>query len=146
MPADWNFFATSHSKGENNGAGGDVKNAVWRKVFENKAIVADLESFGSLAKAKFPSFTIEGFTSTEICNATRHLPEWYEKHSKSLLSTQKFHHVTTKDKKVVGYLLTKICPCHHQVYQNQKKEKSDISQTLEAEKNISPTVDQFYKV
>ena len=99
MPADWNFFATSHGKGENDGAGGDVKNAVWRKVLQNKAVVADLESFVSLAKAKFPSFTIEGFTSTETCNATRHLPEQYEKHSKSLPSTQKFHHVTTEEKK-----------------------------------------------
>ena len=32
MPADWNFFATSHGKEENKGTGGDVKNAVWRKV------------------------------------------------------------------------------------------------------------------
>ena len=32
MVADWNFFATSHGKGENDGAGGDVKNGVWRKV------------------------------------------------------------------------------------------------------------------
>ena len=32
MPAAWNFFATSHGKGENGSAGGDVKNAVWRKV------------------------------------------------------------------------------------------------------------------
>ena len=74
MPADLNFFATSHSKGENDGTGGNVKNAVWRKVLQNKAFVADLEPFVSLAKAKFPSFTIEGFTSTEICKTTRHLP------------------------------------------------------------------------
>ena len=146
MPADWNFSATSHGKGENDGTGGDVKNAVWRKVLQNKAVVADLESFVSLAKAKFPSFTIEGFTSTEICNAIRHLPERYEKHFKSLPNIQKFHHVTIEDKKVVGYFLTKTCPCHRKVNQNQKKEKSDISQTLEAEKSISPTVGQFYKV
>ena len=146
MRADWNFFSTSHGKGENDGAGGDVKNVVWRKVLQNKAVVADLESFVSLAKAKFPSFTIEGFTSTEICNATRHLPERYEKHSKSLPSTQKFHHVTIEDKKVVGYFVTKTCPYHHQVNQNQKKEKSDISQMLEAKKSISPTVGQFFKV
>ena len=44
MPADWNFFATSHGKGENCSAGGDVKNAVWRKVLQNKAVVGDLES------------------------------------------------------------------------------------------------------
>ena len=44
MPADWNFFATSHGKEENNGTGGDVKNAVWRKILQNEAVVGDLES------------------------------------------------------------------------------------------------------
>ena len=39
MPTDWNFFMTSHRKGENVGAGGDVKNAVWRKVLQNKTVV-----------------------------------------------------------------------------------------------------------
>ena len=44
MPADWNFFATSYGKGENYSAGGDVKNAVYRKVLQNEAVVGDLES------------------------------------------------------------------------------------------------------
>ena len=35
--ADWNFFATSHGKGGNDGVGGDVKNAVWRKTLQMKA-------------------------------------------------------------------------------------------------------------
>ena len=39
MPTDWNFFMTLHRKGENVGAGGDVKNAVWRKVLQNKTVV-----------------------------------------------------------------------------------------------------------
>ena len=42
MPADWNFFVTLHGKGENDCAGGDVKNAVWRKFLQNKAVVGDL--------------------------------------------------------------------------------------------------------
>ena len=32
--ADWNFFATSHGKGENDGVGGGVKNAVWHKTLQ----------------------------------------------------------------------------------------------------------------
>ena len=32
MLAGWKFFTTLHGKGENDGAGGDVKNTVWRKV------------------------------------------------------------------------------------------------------------------
>ena len=36
MPADWNFFVTSHRKRENDCAGGDVRNAVWKKVLQNK--------------------------------------------------------------------------------------------------------------
>ena len=61
MPADWNFFMTLHEKEENDGAGGDVKIAVWRKVLQNKTVVGDLESFVSVVKEKFPNFGIEGF-------------------------------------------------------------------------------------
>ena len=93
MPADWNFFATSHGKGENDGAGGDVKNAVWRNVLQNKAVAGNLESFVSVAKEKFPNFAIEGFKPNETCDVTKHLLERYRKHSKHLSSTHKFHHV-----------------------------------------------------
>ena len=57
--ADWNFFATSHGKGENHGVGGDVKNAVWRKVLQQKEVVGDLASFVRVAKSKFPCIVIE---------------------------------------------------------------------------------------
>ena len=38
---DWSFFATSHGKGENDGLGGDVKNAVWRQTMQLKVVVKD---------------------------------------------------------------------------------------------------------
>ena len=38
-PAAWNYFATSHGKGENDRVGGDVKNYVWRKTMQKKAVV-----------------------------------------------------------------------------------------------------------
>ena len=155
MPADWNFFATSHGKGENDGAGGDVKNAVWRKVLQNKVVVGDLETFVSVAKAKFPNFIIEGFKSEEISNAVDHLPDRYEKHSKRLKNTHKFHHVTIKDNKVVGFLLTKTCPCHQKKITNQNVEAKSTVEASTAEAStteastvepIIPTVGQFYKV
>ena len=124
---------------EDDGAGGDVKNAVWRKVLQIKAVVGDLESFASVTKEKFPNFAIEG-KSNEIWDATKHLPERYKKHSKHLPSTQKFHHITIENKKVVGYFLTKTCPCHHQIEQNQEKKKSDaVAQTVDTEESISST-------
>ena len=79
----------------------------------NKAAVGDLESFVSVAK---------------------HLPERNRKHSKHLPSTQKFHHITIGNKKVVGYFLTKTCSCHHQIKQNQEKVKSGaVAQTVDIE-------------
>ena len=79
----------------------------------NKAAVGDLESFVSVAK---------------------HLPERNRKHSKHLPSTQKFHHITIGNKKVVGYFLTKTCSCHHQTKQNQEKVKSGaVAQTVDIE-------------
>ena len=86
----------------NDSAGGDVENAVWREVLQNKAVVQDLESFVSVAKEKFPNFAVEGFKSNEICDATKDLPERYKKHSKHLPSTQKFHHITIENKTVSG--------------------------------------------
>ena len=66
MPADWNFITTSHRKGANDGTGGDVKNVVWRKVLQNKAVAGDLESFVCVAKEMFLNFTIDGFKPNEI--------------------------------------------------------------------------------
>ena len=120
MVAEKNYFSSNawHNFAKGAGAGGDVKNAVWRKVLQNKAVVEDLEFFVSIAREKFPNFAIEGFKSNEICDATKHLPEHYKKHSKHLSSTQKFHHIAIENKKVVGYFLTKTCPCHHQIKKN----------------------------
>ena len=147
MPADWSFFVTLHRKGENDSAGGDVKNAVRRKVLQNQAVVVDLESFVSVAKEKFPNFAIEGFKSNEICDVMKHRPERYEKHFKHLPSMQKFHHVIIENEKVVGYFLAKTWPRHHQIEQKQDKVKSDaVAQTIDTEESISPTNVQFYKV
>ena len=55
MPAEWNFFTTSHKKRENDGAGGDVKNAVWRKVYRIKLF---LEIFSFLLPLPKKSFLI----------------------------------------------------------------------------------------
>ena len=120
------------------------QNAVWRKILQNKTVVGDLESFVSVVKEKFSDFAIEGFKSNEIHDATKHLPEHYEKHSKHLHSTQKFHHITTENKKVAGCFLTKTCLCHHQIEQNQEKVESDaVAQTLDTKKNIFPTIGQL---
>ena len=127
--------------------GGNVKNAVWTKVLQNKAVVGDLQSFAFVAKEKFPNFAIEGLKSNEICDTTKHLPECYKKHSKDLPSTQKLHCITIGNKKVVGYFLTKICPCQHQIKQNEEKVKSDaVAQAVDTKESMSPTVGQFHKV
>ena len=46
MVAEKNYFSSNawHNFAKGAGAGGDVKNAVWRKVLQNKAVVGDLES------------------------------------------------------------------------------------------------------
>ena len=91
--ADWNFFATSHGKGDNDGVGGDVKNAVWRKVLQQKEVVGDLVSFVWVAKSKFPSIVIEGFTKEKIKEVTVTLKDRYAQHSKAIPETRKHHHI-----------------------------------------------------
>ena len=64
-----------------------------------------------------------------------------------LARTQKLHHIAIENKKVVGYFLTKTCPCHHQIEQNQEKVNSDaVAQIVDTEESISSTVGQFYEV
>ena len=114
---------------------------------QNKTVVGDRQSSGSVAQEKFRNFAIEEFKLNEICDATKQLPKHFENHSKHPHSTQIFHHVAIENKKVFAYFLMKTCPCHHQIKQNQEKVESNaVAQTGDTEKSISPTVGQFYKV
>ena len=60
-PADWNFCAICHGKGENNALGGDVKHDVWRNVLQRKNTVSILDDFVEIAKAKIPHIKIMGY-------------------------------------------------------------------------------------
>ena len=79
MVADWNFFATAHGKGENDGAGRDVKNGVWRKVLQKKAFVSDLNDFVNVAKEKFKTFNIFGYSKDEVRSGEEFLKQRYKK-------------------------------------------------------------------
>jgi len=68
--SDWNFFATAHGKGKNDGVGGDVKNAVWRKTLQLKKVVTDCQEFVSVAAEKFPAFTIAFCATEEVPSLT----------------------------------------------------------------------------
>ena len=79
ITAHWNFFATSHGKGENDGIGGDVKNAVWRKTLQLKVVLNNLAYFVDVAKAKFPSFVISACLNVSSSEAfLRTLRETFE--------------------------------------------------------------------
>ena len=139
MMAEWDFFATSHGKGENDGVRGEVKNGVWRNVLEQKEVVGDLQSFVAVAREKFPSFKIVSIASNEIREATSYLKERYQKFSTPLPNTQKFHQIRTEENKVVGAFLTKSCPCHN-------NEATDDEDYDECKESIKPILGQFYHV
>ena len=46
----WNYFATSHGKGPDDGIGGSVKRQVWTAVNSRKALASDASSFCSTAQ------------------------------------------------------------------------------------------------
>ena len=112
------------------------------KGASGKISFGDLESFVTLAKSRYPKLIIEGFKRADICKATKHLAKWYEKHSKKLPNTIRYHHITVENEKVASHLLTKTCTCNCQLGKD-KEEQSNISQS---NNTISPTVGQFYKV
>ena len=109
--SDWNFLATSHGKGENDGVG-DVKNAVWRKTLQLKVTVTNLKEFVEVAKAKFPSFVIEQCLTNDVHAKEEFLKERYQKHSKDLAGIMAWHHVEVKDNKIESDSLSPSCPCH----------------------------------
>ena len=79
--ADWSFFATSHGKGENDGLGGDVKNAVWRQTMQLKVVVNNLFDFVNVAQKTFPHFNIVAFLSAEVWKDSEFLQNRYSEHS-----------------------------------------------------------------
>ena len=145
MMAEWNFFATSHDKGENDGVGGNVQNGVWQRVLQQKEVVGDLQSFVAIAQEKFPSFKIVAFTSDEIQEATSHLKERYQKFSTPLPNTQKFHHIRIEENKVTGVFLTKFCPCHNKEATDNDNDDDDDDDD-ECKESKKPIIGQFYHV
>ena len=74
---DWNFFATSHGNGENDGVGGHKKNAVWCKTLQMEVLVTNLNEFVEVAQKKFSSFVIVAFNSAEVWSDTNFLMDCY---------------------------------------------------------------------
>ena len=60
MPADWNFFTTSHSKGGNDGAGGDVKIQFGERYFRENQLLVILNCFLHWPKANILNSLLRG--------------------------------------------------------------------------------------
>ena len=110
--ACWNYFATSHGKGKNDGVGGDVKNYVWRKTLQKKVVVTIAHEFLNLAKKKFQDFVITLDLSDDIRPETKFLKVLYENHSKPIPKTHSIHHFNVAEKKLVSNLKSLTCKCH----------------------------------
>ena len=112
MVADWNFFATAHGKGENDGAGGDVKNGVWRKVLQKKAFVSDLNDFVNVAKEKFKTFNIFDYSKDEVRSGEEFLKQHYKNHSKLISGIGEYHYIKIVDAAVIMQYVSPSCVCH----------------------------------
>ena len=82
--ACWNYFATSHGKGKNDGVGGDVKKYVWRKTLQERVVVTIAHEFVDLAKNKFQDFVITLHLSDDFRAETKFLKVLHENHSKPI--------------------------------------------------------------
>ena len=82
--ACWNYFATSHGKGKNDGVGGYEKNYVWRRTLHKKVVVTIAHEFVDLAKKKFQDFAITLHLSNDIRAKTKFLKVLHENHSKPI--------------------------------------------------------------
>ena len=67
MPADWNFFAASHGKGENDGAGGDVNNSVHgERCFRENQLLVVLNCLLHWPKANIPNSLLRGLKQQRL--------------------------------------------------------------------------------
>ena len=137
--ADWSFFATSHGKGENDGLGGDVKNAVWRQTMQLKVVVNNLFDFVDVAQKTFPHFKIVAFLSAEVRKDSEFLQNRYSERSRTLPGTQKFHFISIKDGKVVGNFTSPSCSCHGTTTTIKETDSNH-------QPSITPVVGKFYNV
>ena len=80
---------------------------------QQKEVVGDLVSFVRVAKSKFPSIVIEGFTKEKIKEVTVTLKDRYAQHSKAIPDTRRYHYIEIINTKVIGQLTSPSCPCHN---------------------------------
>ena len=137
ISADWNFFATAHGKGENDGSGGDVKNGVWRKVLQKMVVVANLDVFVMVAQAKFTKFNIFSFTKEKVTSLEDFLNQRYL-FAKPISNLNAMHFLRIEDGAICGDLVSPSCLCHSSQKVFQKPSNS-LSVTV-------PIVGKFYYV
>ncbi|KAK6175722.1 hypothetical protein SNE40_014117 [Patella caerulea] len=63
---NWNFFATSHGKGPNDGIGGNVKRIVHRLIMARAAVVYDAQTFTEAVKSSKSQINILSVTDADI--------------------------------------------------------------------------------
>ena len=137
ISADWNFFATAHGKGENDGSGGDVKNGVWSKVLQKKAVAANLDDFVMIAQAKFTKFNIFSSTKEEVRSLEDFLNQRHLS-AKPISNLNAMHFLQIEDGAICGDLASPSCLCHPSQKVFQKPSNSfDV---------IVPIVGKFYYV
>ena len=100
---DWNFFATLHGKGENDGVHGEV-NVEWWKPLQLQTVVTKFE-FVSVAAYKFSSFVTVFCPIEEVRCHSEFLREigspW-----------KTFHYIEIVENEIVGYWISPSCLCH----------------------------------
>ena len=89
-----------------------MKNYVWRKTLQKKAVVTTAQEFVDLAKQKFPEFVILFCSSDDIRAKTMFLKQRYLKYSKPVPKTLSIHHVDVVENKLVSSVKSPSCKCH----------------------------------
>ncbi|ESO88891.1 hypothetical protein LOTGIDRAFT_165309 [Lottia gigantea] len=62
----WNYFATSHGKGPNDGIGGNAKRIVHRLIMSRSAVVPDSQSFANALRSSGTSINVVELTEDDI--------------------------------------------------------------------------------
>lgn len=92
----WNYSATSHGKGPNDGLGGNVKRIVQRKVLKRQAVVSDAESFATAVMSATQQIQVTVQTQQNIDDRCSQLDlDTVWSTTPTVPGTINIHHVTT---------------------------------------------------
>ena len=82
------------------------------KSSRKKAFVSHLNNFVNVAKEKFKTFNIFGYSKDEVRSGEEFLKQHYKNHSKLISAIGEYHYIKIGDDAAITQYVSPTCVCH----------------------------------